>query len=207
ARRGPRRVGAPPPHVPRRGRPGRAGVAAGARAVGEPGQPRATARSAPRRGRDPPRLRRRRAQPSPRRARREPAARLGPRLRRLGRGSGARPRPGRAHGLPSRGTPSAPRRPDERALPPAPRRPRRGAARRPRRGGLRRLPVRHALAPLPRAPELKSALKSAGAPLSCHLRPRPSMLLVVDVGNTNTVLGVYDHDTLLADWRIETNKN
>jgi len=31
------------------------------------------------------------------------------------------------------------------------------------------------------------------------------MLLVVDVGNTNTVLGVYDHDTLRADWRIETN--
>jgi len=33
------------------------------------------------------------------------------------------------------------------------------------------------------------------------------MLLVVDVGNTNTVLGVYEHDTLRADWRIETNKN
>ena len=32
------------------------------------------------------------------------------------------------------------------------------------------------------------------------------MLLVVDVGNTNTVLGVYDKDTLRADWRIETNK-
>lgn len=33
------------------------------------------------------------------------------------------------------------------------------------------------------------------------------MLLVVDVGNTNTVLGVYEEDTLRADWRIETNKN
>jgi type III pantothenate kinase len=33
------------------------------------------------------------------------------------------------------------------------------------------------------------------------------MLLVVDVGNTNTVLGVYEDDTLRADWRIETNKN
>ena len=27
------------------------------------------------------------------------------------------------------------------------------------------------------------------------------MLLVVDVGNTNTVLGVYDGDTLRAHWR------
>ena len=33
------------------------------------------------------------------------------------------------------------------------------------------------------------------------------MLLVVDVGNTNTVLGVYEDDALRADWRIETNKN
>src|SRR5499425_3068259 len=33
------------------------------------------------------------------------------------------------------------------------------------------------------------------------------MLLVVDVGNTNTVLGVYDGDTLRADWRIETNSS
>jgi type III pantothenate kinase len=32
------------------------------------------------------------------------------------------------------------------------------------------------------------------------------MLLVVDVGNTNTVLGVYDGDTLRAHWRIETKK-
>ncbi|MBI4508195.1 MAG: type III pantothenate kinase [Deltaproteobacteria bacterium] len=32
------------------------------------------------------------------------------------------------------------------------------------------------------------------------------MLLVVDVGNTNTVLGVYEGDSLLAHWRIETKK-
>ena len=30
------------------------------------------------------------------------------------------------------------------------------------------------------------------------------MLLVVDVGNTNTVLGLYDGDKLLYDWRIRT---
>ncbi|MBU0969296.1 MAG: type III pantothenate kinase [Proteobacteria bacterium] len=30
------------------------------------------------------------------------------------------------------------------------------------------------------------------------------MLLVIDVGNTNTVLGVYDRDTLKEDWRIRT---
>lgn len=30
------------------------------------------------------------------------------------------------------------------------------------------------------------------------------MLLVVDVGNTNTVLGVYDGDELVHDWRIRT---
>lgn len=32
------------------------------------------------------------------------------------------------------------------------------------------------------------------------------MLLVVDVGNTNTVLGVYEGDRLRAHWRIETHK-
>jgi type III pantothenate kinase len=32
------------------------------------------------------------------------------------------------------------------------------------------------------------------------------MLLVVDVGNTNTVLGMYDGDELRAHWRIETKK-
>lgn len=33
------------------------------------------------------------------------------------------------------------------------------------------------------------------------------MLLVIDVGNTNTVLGVFDGNTLLDDWRIRSNKN
>jgi len=31
------------------------------------------------------------------------------------------------------------------------------------------------------------------------------MLLCIDVGNTNTVMGVYDGDRLLADWRISTD--
>lgn len=30
------------------------------------------------------------------------------------------------------------------------------------------------------------------------------MLLVMDVGNTNTVLGVYDHERLVAHWRLTT---
>ncbi|NOX34633.1 MAG: type III pantothenate kinase [Deltaproteobacteria bacterium] len=30
------------------------------------------------------------------------------------------------------------------------------------------------------------------------------MLLVIDVGNTNTVIGIYDNDTLKHDWRIRT---
>lgn len=33
------------------------------------------------------------------------------------------------------------------------------------------------------------------------------MLLVIDVGNTNTVYGVYDKDELIAGWRVATNKN
>lgn len=32
------------------------------------------------------------------------------------------------------------------------------------------------------------------------------MLLVIDVGNTNTVLGLYDEGTLLQDWRVGTDK-
>ena len=32
------------------------------------------------------------------------------------------------------------------------------------------------------------------------------MLLVVDIGNTNTVLGVFDGDRLAADWRLETKQ-
>lgn len=33
------------------------------------------------------------------------------------------------------------------------------------------------------------------------------MLLVIDVGNTNTVIGIYDGDTLKHDWRIRTTRN
>jgi len=33
------------------------------------------------------------------------------------------------------------------------------------------------------------------------------MLLVIDVGNTNIVMGVYDGDQLIAHWRIRTERN
>ena len=33
------------------------------------------------------------------------------------------------------------------------------------------------------------------------------MLLVFDIGNTNMVLGVYDGDNLVRDWRINTDLN
>lgn len=33
------------------------------------------------------------------------------------------------------------------------------------------------------------------------------MIFVVDVGNTNTVLGVFDGEELLHHWRVETNRN
>jgi len=33
------------------------------------------------------------------------------------------------------------------------------------------------------------------------------MLLVVDVGNTNTVIGMYEGERLLANWRIETRRH
>jgi len=33
------------------------------------------------------------------------------------------------------------------------------------------------------------------------------MLLVIDVGNTNIVLGIYDGKTLVKDWRIRTERN
>jgi len=33
------------------------------------------------------------------------------------------------------------------------------------------------------------------------------MLLVIDVGNTNTVLGIFDQDRLVKDWRIRTERN
>ena len=36
---------------------------------------------------------------------------------------------------------------------------------------------------------------------------RCGLLLAVDVGNTNTVLGVFDGETLIADWRLATDAN
>ncbi|MBJ6727552.1 type III pantothenate kinase [Geomesophilobacter sediminis] len=33
------------------------------------------------------------------------------------------------------------------------------------------------------------------------------MLLVIDVGNSNIVLGIYDGDTLIRDWRVSTDKS
>lgn len=33
------------------------------------------------------------------------------------------------------------------------------------------------------------------------------MIFVIDVGNTNTVIGIYEGDTLKYHWRIETNRN
>ena len=32
------------------------------------------------------------------------------------------------------------------------------------------------------------------------------MLIVMDVGNTNTVIGVYEGHKLISDWRIRTEK-
>ena len=32
------------------------------------------------------------------------------------------------------------------------------------------------------------------------------MLLAIEVGNTNTVLGIYSGEKLLADWRMETHR-
>ena len=33
------------------------------------------------------------------------------------------------------------------------------------------------------------------------------MLLVIDIGNTNTVMGIYDDVTLVKDWRVRTERN
>ena len=33
------------------------------------------------------------------------------------------------------------------------------------------------------------------------------MLLVIDIGNTNIVMGVYDGAHLLKDWRIRSERN
>ena len=32
------------------------------------------------------------------------------------------------------------------------------------------------------------------------------MLLVIDVGNTNTSMGIYDHARLRASWRLTTRR-
>ena len=31
------------------------------------------------------------------------------------------------------------------------------------------------------------------------------MLLTIDVGNTNTVLGIFDEDEILQSWRVKTD--
>ena len=33
------------------------------------------------------------------------------------------------------------------------------------------------------------------------------MLLVMDIGNTNTVVGVYDNDALINHWRVFTDRD
>ena len=33
------------------------------------------------------------------------------------------------------------------------------------------------------------------------------LLLVIDVGNTNIVMGVYDGDRLINHWRVRTERN
>ncbi len=33
------------------------------------------------------------------------------------------------------------------------------------------------------------------------------MLLVIDVGNSNIVLGIYDEERLVRDWRVSTDKS
>src|SRR5438034_6289225 len=39
-----------------------------------------------------------------------------------------------------------------------------------------------------------------------RLRRRESMLLVADVGNTNTKIGVFDHERLLVSWVLTTRR-
>src|SRR5437667_4831567 len=39
-----------------------------------------------------------------------------------------------------------------------------------------------------------------------RLRRRESMLLVADVGNTNTKIGVFDHDRLLVSWVLTSRR-
>ncbi|MBW2087246.1 MAG: type III pantothenate kinase, partial [Deltaproteobacteria bacterium] len=33
------------------------------------------------------------------------------------------------------------------------------------------------------------------------------MLIAIDIGNTNTVIGAFEGDTLKADWRIRTERD
>src|SRR5690625_3040231 len=33
------------------------------------------------------------------------------------------------------------------------------------------------------------------------------MIFVIDIGNTNTVLGVFDHDQINYEWRIQTDRH
>ncbi|MFW5989633.1 MAG: type III pantothenate kinase, partial [Desulfosudaceae bacterium] len=33
------------------------------------------------------------------------------------------------------------------------------------------------------------------------------MLLVIDIGNTNTVIGLFEEDRLICSWRLRTEKN
>ena len=40
----------------------------------------------------------------------------------------------------------------------------------------------------------------------CAMRVR-QMLLAIDIGNTNTVIGVYDGDRLIHDWRLRTERD
>ena len=51
---------------------------------------------------------------------------------------------------------------------------------------------------------VKMARYSASLPAMLPLRKDKIMLLVIDVGNTNTVLGVFDGEELVHDWRIRT---
>src|SRR5688572_4916538 len=53
----------------------------------------------------------------------------------------------------------------------------------------------------PRSLPLRERPATAGLPFA---RTR-GMLLAIDVGNTNTVLGVYDRDHLVRHWRLATD--
>jgi len=46
----------------------------------------------------------------------------------------------------------------------------------------------------------------AGAHMGAPLQQEREMLLALDIGNTNTVIGVYRNSSLLEHWRLETKK-